>query len=98
MVDGLTLELADRELIDYLGWRREALLELGVRASYVARLVDRRDVAVADVRELVKRGCPPDVAARILSPIELEPRPRVADLPAPLDPALRELELVATPY
>ena len=62
---------ADRTAI--AGWRRAQLM----RAGFDVELADRlsRDCAI-DLHaliELVERGCPPELAARILAPLEQEP-------------------------
>lgn len=51
-------------------WRRDQLLEAGFSPSLAARLArdPRRDVHA--LIELVERGCPPRLAARILAPLD----------------------------
>jgi hypothetical protein len=48
------------------GWRREQLLDVGFPPYLARRLAGRGDVDLHQAIELVKAGCPHDVAARIL--------------------------------
>ena len=52
------------------GWRRDQLLASGFDAPLAGRLAgdDRYDLHL--LIELVERGCPPDLAVRILAPLE----------------------------
>ena len=47
-------------------WRREALERVGFATSDAAEIAVRLDVDLHSALKLVKRGCPPDVAAKIL--------------------------------
>jgi hypothetical protein len=47
-------------------WRRETLERVGYATSDAAELALRLDVDLHAALGLVKRGCPPDVAAKIL--------------------------------
>lgn len=47
-------------------WRREELLRAGYQLEHAEALGGRRDVDLHRARELVERGCAPDLAARIL--------------------------------
>lgn len=51
-------------------WRRELLLRAGFPAMLAARVAENRAIDVHAVLELVDRGCPPDLAARILAPLD----------------------------
>ena len=65
----MSIEL--RELDDQVtGWRREQLLASGFPAPLATRLAadDRYDLH--QLIELVEHGCRPDVAVRILAPLE----------------------------
>jgi hypothetical protein len=53
-------------------WRREQLLESGFLLSVAARLAKDSRYDLHALIELVERGCPPDLAARILSPLDDE--------------------------
>lgn len=48
-------------------WRLEQLLDAGYELAAAEELAGRNDVDLHQAVELVKRGCPPDTAARILS-------------------------------
>ena len=55
--------------VDVTTWRRCRLIEAGVSDWLASRLAADREVDLHALLELVDRGCPPDLAARILSPI-----------------------------
>lgn len=57
-----------------IAWRRERLLAAGFDNARAATLAANRAVDLHALLELVDRGCPPDLAARILAPIEEERR------------------------
>jgi hypothetical protein len=54
-------------------WRCGLLVEAGFSTSCAARLAADPRVDVHALIELVERGCPPDLAARILAPLEEGP-------------------------
>lgn len=56
-----------------VAWRRECLLDAGFPRRLAAALGrdERRDLH--ELIELVERGCPPRLAARILAPLDEEP-------------------------
>lgn len=58
---------------DVVGWRRCRLLEYGFPAD-LADALARQRVDLHALLQLVDRGCPPELAARILSPLD-EVRP-----------------------
>ncbi len=61
--------VGEREAGGVIAWRRQQLADAGFEASLAAALsVDRRWDLHA-LLELVERGCPPHLAARILSPV-----------------------------
>ncbi len=51
-------------------WRMARLRDAGVDAVLAARLAVSRAIDLHALLELVERGCPPVLAARILSPLE----------------------------
>ena len=53
-------------------WRRRALAAAGFDAGLAQRLAGDRAVDLHALLELVDRGCPPHLAARILAPLERE--------------------------
>ena len=70
-----TLEVLQTELIDenapdpaarVLGWRIEQLMAVGFDSDAAFVLALDRTVDLHDATELVKRGCPPRTAFRIL--------------------------------
>lgn len=61
--------LGDGPAVDVTAWRRCRLLEAGFPEDLAGRLAADRDVDVHELLALVDRGCPPHLAARILSPL-----------------------------
>jgi len=57
---------------DVLSWRRDQLVEAGFRLPLAARLARDPLYDLHALIDLVERGCPPEVAARILAPLEPE--------------------------
>jgi plasmid stabilization system protein ParE len=55
---------------DVTAWRCERLIEAGFRSPLAARLAGDRRQDVHALIELVERGCPPHLAARILRPLD----------------------------
>ncbi|HET7044413.1 MAG TPA: hypothetical protein VFI37_06150 [Gaiellaceae bacterium] len=55
---------------DVARWRRRQLVDAGFALAVAARVAEdlRRDVHA--LIELVERGCPPELAERILAPID----------------------------
>lgn len=51
-----------------LAWRRERLLSAGFDELTAQYLADLRTVDLHAVLDLVARGCPPELAARIMDP------------------------------
>ena len=60
----------------WVQWRMTLLLRLGFPAELAARLAHDGHVDIHALLELVDRGCPPDLAARILAPLDSELRPK----------------------
>jgi hypothetical protein len=56
-------------------WRRERLLDAGFKRELARELADGR-VDLHELIGLVESGCPPELPARILAPLEPEPRAR----------------------
>jgi hypothetical protein len=50
-------------------WRRNILLRAGFDAGLAGELAQDARVDLHDILELVDRGCPPELAARILAPL-----------------------------
>jgi hypothetical protein len=53
-----------------LAWRREGLVDAGFPLPLAARLAGDGRFDVHALIELTERGCPPELAARILAPLE----------------------------
>ena len=64
---------SDRQQDRLVGWRRHALAATGFEDALAARLAARPAVDLHALLELVDRGCPPHLAARILAPLDPEP-------------------------
>jgi hypothetical protein len=58
-----------------VGWRHGRLVAAGFALDLAARLAGDCRIDLHAVLELIDRGCPPVLAARILAPIDEEPRP-----------------------
>jgi hypothetical protein len=56
-------------------WRRRRLLAAGFAPDLAARLAGHCDIDLHAALELVDRGCPPELAARILAPLDARRRP-----------------------
>jgi hypothetical protein len=54
---------------DVRGWRLCWLLDAGFDEALARRLAESTDVDLHALLELVDQGCPPELAARILSPV-----------------------------
>jgi hypothetical protein len=60
---------SDSELLEStIPWRRSRLRRAGFGARLAAALAGDRRYDVEDLVALVRRGCPPELAARILAP------------------------------
>jgi hypothetical protein len=51
-------------------WRREQLVGSGFAPALAARVAENTDYDLHALIELVERGCPPELAVRILAPVE----------------------------
>lgn len=56
-------------------WRERRLLRAGVEADLAAELAADCALDLHAMIELIERGCPPDLAARILTPLDHERNP-----------------------
>ena len=54
---------------DVRDWRRQVLQHAGFEARLARELAADGSVDLHDLLKLVDRGCPPDLAARILAPL-----------------------------
>jgi hypothetical protein len=64
----------DPEQGSVVAWRTERLVAVGLDEELAGRLAGDRAVDLHALLELVDRGCPPDLAARILAPLEEDGR------------------------
>jgi hypothetical protein len=53
-------------------WRREQLVQSGFPARLAARLAGDARVDLHALIDLAERGCPPELAVRILAPLDAE--------------------------
>jgi hypothetical protein len=60
---------------DLAGWREERLLRAGVEAGLAASIASDCAMDLHAMIELVERGCPPRLAARIVAPFDHERSP-----------------------
>lgn len=58
-----------------LSWRQMQLLRAGFDSEQAARLAADRAVDLHELIDLIDRGCPPEVATRIVWPLEREALP-----------------------
>jgi hypothetical protein len=61
----------NRDLQGVVQWRRAQLLQAGLPPSLAARVARDERYDLHDLIQLVEHGCAPDLAVRILKPIEL---------------------------
>jgi hypothetical protein len=54
-----------------VSWRRERLVRAGFQRTLAARLARDARYDLHALIELTARGCPPELAVRIMSPLEL---------------------------
>jgi hypothetical protein len=55
---------------DVIAWRRRILVGAGFDLHVAHRLAEDSRVDLHDVLNLVDRGCPPELAAHILAPLD----------------------------
>jgi hypothetical protein len=53
---------------DVVAWRRAVLVHAGFDPALAAELATEAAIDLHDLLNLVDRGCPPELAARILAP------------------------------
>jgi hypothetical protein len=61
--------------VDVTTWRLCRLMESGFPQGLAQRLASTRAVDIHALLQLVDRGCPPELAARILSPLATQGSP-----------------------
>jgi hypothetical protein len=57
---------------EVLRWRREQLVDSGFPLPVAARLAEDPRYDLHALMELVEHGCPPELAARIVAPLDHE--------------------------
>lgn len=62
----------EREAHEVVSWRRDELVHTGFPLPVADRLARDPRYDLHALIELVERGCPPDLAVRILAPLEEE--------------------------
>jgi hypothetical protein len=67
-----TKTTAVQALEQVVRWRREQLVGSGFAPALAAKVVENTDFDLHALIELVERGCPPELAVRILAPVEEE--------------------------
>lgn len=68
-------ECNGRPPLDVEAWRRRRLLEAGFPGSLADAVASDPGFDLHALLQLVDRGCPPDLAARILAPLPREVAP-----------------------
>jgi hypothetical protein len=63
---------ANGERQEVVRWQRQRLTDSGFPLSAAARLADDARYDLHALIELVECGCPPDLAARIVAPLDAE--------------------------
>jgi hypothetical protein len=67
---------ADQSTADLIAWRRRRLERAGFEMRLAERLSCDRRFDLHAVLELIDRGCPPELAARVLAPLDDQPEER----------------------
>jgi hypothetical protein len=62
-----------REAEDVVRWRREQLTSAGFEPALASRLACERRWDLHALIELAERGCPPELAVRIVAPLDEGP-------------------------
>ena len=65
-----TSTTSERGTEEVVRWRRERLVESGFPLTLAARLAKKLHYDLHALIELVERGCQPELAVRILAPVE----------------------------
>ena len=60
----------ERQVDEIVRWRREQLTETGFSLPLGARVANDARYDLHALIELVERGCPPELAVRILAPLK----------------------------
>jgi hypothetical protein len=71
----LTKTTSDEALDQVAGWRREQLVASDFSLCLAAQIANDPRYDLHALIELVERGCPPDLAVRILAPLGVDTAP-----------------------
>jgi hypothetical protein len=63
-------ESSDPTAVGLVAWRQQQLQRAGFEASLAKKLASDRHFDLHAALELIDHGCPPELAARILAPLE----------------------------
>ena len=58
----------------WISWRAERLLAAGFAPALARQLASDLRIDLHALLELVDRGCPPELAARIMAPLDPDPK------------------------
>jgi hypothetical protein len=61
-----------RQAQEVRAWRREQLIGAGFSHPLASRLADETGYDLHALIELAERGCPPELAVRILAPLDVD--------------------------
>jgi hypothetical protein len=67
---------------DFRGWRARRLQAAGFDHGLAMRLASDNRIDLHALLELIDRGCPPELAARIMAPLTDPPSDEASGLPA----------------
>jgi hypothetical protein len=67
-----TKSTGEAQVHEVVRWRREQLAEVGFSPLLAGRVASDAGYDLHALIELVERGCPPELAGRILAPLERE--------------------------
>jgi hypothetical protein len=70
--------MIDRRLIhrplelptDVVTWRRDVLVRAGFTVAHASTIARESRIDLHDLLQLLDRGCPPELAARIVAPLD----------------------------
>jgi len=68
----MSADLGDARTVQLVAWRRDQLTASGFPVPLAARVAGNARCDLHTLIELVERGCPPHLAARIAAPLDEE--------------------------
>lgn len=66
----MSTELREQAGQDVIAWRRDQLVHTGFPLPLASRVAHDQRLDLHVLIELTERGCPPELAVRILAPLE----------------------------